>query len=222
MSKKVDWSLYLVTDPSYYSPQELPDVISRAIAGGVSVVQLRDKHATDEQFLQQARIIQQARATVPLFVNDRVQVARALGLHLHIGQSDIPYVQARQLLPPQQMIGLTIENEQQWHRCLEECAAAGVPLPDVIGLGPVRDTATKPDAPAACGVEGVARIATLARRAGVASVAIGGVDKHNAGALAATDIDGICVVSAIMGADDPFAAAQDLLSSFQEKKSAHS
>lgn len=47
MSKKVDWSLYLVTDPSYYSPQELPDVISRAIAGGVSVVQLRDKHATD-------------------------------------------------------------------------------------------------------------------------------------------------------------------------------
>lgn len=214
MKHPVDWSLYLVTDPGFVPANQLPELVAASISGGVTVVQLRDKHASAEAFTTQARQLQHAIGAVPLFVNDRFDIAHELGLHLHIGQNDMPYVQARATLPSHLMIGLTIENYQQWLDCVRQCHKADVRLPDVIGLGPVTDTQTKPDAPQACGVEGVAAIAAAARRLQVPSVAIGGVNEHNAQALARTDIAGLCVVSAIMGAADPAAAARNLRSIF--------
>lgn len=211
-----DWSVYLVTDPSYVEPSELPATVRTAIEGGVTVVQLRDKHATEEAFRAQATALRAAMPDdVPLFVNDRVEIAQELGLHLHIGQSDMPYVDARRLLSAQQMIGLSIENEHQLDTLLRECLEAGVKLPDVIGLGPVLETATKPDAADPVGVDGVAVLAKKARQHGIASVAIGGVSLANARALSETDIDGLCVVSAIMGAENPAAAASELARAFR-------
>ena len=205
------WDLYLVTDPSYQV--DLPEFVARAVSGGVSVVQLRDKHADTDSFRAQAIALQQAIPHIPIFVNDRVEIAQELGLHLHIGQSDMPYEQARALLPEEQMIGLTIETMAQWRACVD----LGIRLPDVIGLGPVEATATKPDAPEAIGVAGVAEIAQEARGRGVACVAIGGVDERNAKDLA-PHVDGLCVVSAIMGAQDPAKAAKRLRTMFQEGK----
>ncbi|QGU07352.1 Hydroxymethylpyrimidine/phosphomethylpyrimidine kinase [Corynebacterium occultum] len=215
----IDYSLYLVTDPQLGGgPGKVADIVERAIAGGVSVVQLRDKEATAAEFLERAlelKAVTDAQG-VPLFVNDRVEVAVELGLHLHIGQGDMSYPEARRLLPEPLKLGLTIENGQQLEECIRQCREQGVRLPDVVGLGPVLDTPTKPNAPAAVGVEGVAELAPIAAAQGMASVAIGGVGAHNAIELAATATDGLCVVSAVMAVENPRAAAAELRATWEK------
>lgn len=214
----VDWSLYLVTDPSFQPAEHLTYHVLRAIEGGVSVVQLRDKQASDEQLEVQARALARAvGGRVPIFVNDRVQLALSLDLHLHIGQSDMPYVQARQLLPDHLMIGLSIENRDQLESCIAECTATGVRLPDVVGLGPLVETPTKPDAAPALGIAGITALAQRAAEAGIASVAIGGIQLDNAAELTATGVNGICVVSALMGASEPELTAARLRGLFTAK-----
>lgn len=209
----IDYSLYLVTDPRLGGgPEKVTRIVEHAIAGGVGVVQLRDKDASQEEFRARARELKALTDAqgVPLFINDRVDIALELGLHLHIGQGDMAYVDARRALPEHLLLGLTIENRQQLEDCVAECAIAGVKVPDVVGLGPVQSTATKPDAPIAVGVAGIAELAPIAAAHGMASVAIGGVGRHNAAELALTGTDGLCVVSAIIAAEDPAAAAADL------------
>lgn len=208
-----DFSLYLVTDPELGGgADKVAGIVAAALRGGVSVVQLRDKLVDDSLFREYAQGLKDvcAEFQVPLFVNDRIDIAAELGLHLHIGQEDIPYVQARQRLAPGQMVGLSIENLEQLHRVIAECKSAHVSLPDVIGIGPVRATSTKPDAAPALGVAGVAEIAAVARQHGIASVAIGGVKLDNAAALSKTAISGLCVVSEIMAAASPEAAAAEI------------
>ncbi len=209
----IDWSLYLVTDPVLGGgPQNVPDIVAAAIAGGVGVVQLRDKTTDDASLIAQAHLLKEICDAhgVPLFINDRLDVALEVGTHLHIGQGDTDYVHARTVLPEYLMLGLSIDRQNQIDDCVADCAAAGVAPPSVIGVGPVRQTATKPDAAAPLGVSGVAAIAARAGELGIASVAIGGVDPSNAALLAATPVNGLCVVSAIMAAPSPTAAAAEL------------
>ncbi len=209
-----DFSLYLVTDPHLGGgPERVAGIVEQAIDGGVTVVQLRDKDADEQTFRERAVEIKQVcdRLGVPLFLNDRFAIAQELGCHVHIGQGDLPYVQARQQLPAHLMIGLTIENMDQLEAVIADCAQGDIALPDVVGLGPVQATDTKPDAPQAVGVEGVAAMAEVARAHGIASVAIGGVGLHNAADLARAGVDGLCVVSAIMAAPSPAEAARELL-----------
>lgn len=166
-----DFNLYLVTDPELGGgPDKVAGIVNQAIAGGVTVVQLRDKHASEEVFHTRASDLLEVCAAqgVPLFLNDRFDIALELGCHLHIGQGDMAYVEARRQLPDHLMVGLTIENMEQLEAVIAQCAQAGVALPDVVGLGPVLDTATKPNAPAALGVAGVAKIAAVARQHGMA------------------------------------------------------
>lgn len=208
-----DWSLYLVTDPVLGGGRDrVVDIVARAVAGGVTVVQLRDKHATDAEFTATAQALLNVLGDVPLFLNDRVEIARDLGTHLHIGQGDLPYPQARKLLAPEQMIGLSVGSEAELDAVLAT-TRTGRP-PDVLGIGPVRDTATKADAPAGLGIPRVSALASRARAAGIASVAIGGVDASIAPDLARTDLAGLCVVSAVMAAADPAAAARELKENF--------
>ncbi|BAU95816.1 multifunctional thiamine-phosphate pyrophosphorylase/synthase/phosphomethylpyrimidine kinase [Corynebacterium suranareeae] len=213
-----DFSLYLVTDPHLGGgPDNVAGIVDAAISGGVSVVQLRDKNSPKQDVRAAAvelKEICDARG-VSLVVNDYLDIAVELGLHLHIGQGDTPYIQARRQLPANLELGLSIENLDQLRTVIAQCAAADVALPDVIGIGPVTSTATKPDAAPALGVEGIAEISTLAKAHGIASVAIGGVGLDNAAELAGTDIDGLCVVSEIMTAADPAVAASQLLTAFQ-------
>lgn len=207
------WDLYLVTDPQLGGgPDAVPGIVSRALEGGVSVVQLRDKHADEDTFRQRAaQLIDCVGARVPIFVNDRLDCAIELGLHLHIGQDDVPYEEARRRLPEHLMIGLSVSSEAELDDILARCDASGLPLPDVLGLGPVRATATKTDAAQPLGIDGIARLARRARAHGMACVAIGGIHPDNAAQLRAeTDIDGLCIVSDIMTAEDPAAAARRL------------
>lgn len=207
----VDWSLYLVTDPHLGGGREqVADIVACAIDGGVTVVQLRDKTATDDQFRRATEDILTVSGDVPVFVNDRVDIAVEFGTHVHIGQDDMDYERATSLLRDGQMIGLSIGNQQE----LQVAVSRDRP-PDVVGIGPVLNTTTKPDAPAGIGVHNLVELASSARFAGIASVAIGGISADLGPVLRTTDVDGLCVVSAIMAAEDPTVAAQQLRSSFR-------
>ena len=215
----LDWSLYLVTDPGFLPAEDLPAHVLKAVDGGVSVVQLRDKQASDQDLESQARTLQQALAgRVPLFINDRVDLALKLGLHLHIGQDDMPYLEARRLLPEDQMIGLSIENRGQLESCIEACRSAGERLPDVFGLGPLYDTPTKADAAPALGLAGIGELAQLASSVGVPSLAIGGIKVSSAASLAGSGVAGICLVSALMGSSDPSETARRLRALFERER----
>lgn len=221
MTTPVDYSLYLVTDPDLGGGRDkVTEITTAAIRGGATVVQLRDKELEDADFLAHARELQQALGDTPLFLNDHFEAARTLGLHLHLGQGDLDYIAARTLLPENQLIGLTIENDEQLETIIHRCRDMDVRLPDVVGLGPVNETATKRDAPIALGMAGVARAAITARKAGIASVAIGGITQDMVAELAAMELDGICVVSAIMAADDPEQAARALRQTFTANREA--
>ena len=220
IAEATDWRLYLVTDPHLGGGRDaVPGIVAEAVRGGVGVVQVRDKECDDDEFAAHAAAIAAAadRAAsevgrrVPVFVNDRLEVARELGLHLHIGQRDEPLARARAALPDELMLGLSIESDVQLVEALADPAVA----PDVIGASPVWSTATKTDTAPALGVQGADRIARVAADAGVRSVGIGGVSPTNVADLATTALDGVCVVSAIMAAPDPRAAAADLLARWE-------
>ena len=219
-AEATDWRLYLVTDPHLGGGRDaVPGIVAEAVRGGVGVVQVRDKECDDDEFAAHAAAIAAAadRAAsevgrrVPVFVNDRLEVARELGLHLHIGQRDEPLARARAALPGELMLGLSIESDVQLVEALADPAVA----PDVIGVSPVWSTATKTDTAPALGVQGADRIARVAADAAVRSVGIGGVGPTNVADLATTALDGVCVVSAIMAAPDPRAAAADLLARWE-------
>ncbi|MGI9586654.1 MAG: thiamine phosphate synthase [Dietzia maris] len=218
----VDWRLYLVTDPHLGGGRDaVPGIVREAVLGGVGVVQVRDKECDDDEFATHAAAVAEsvARACtetgrdVPVFVNDRLDVARELGLHLHIGQRDVPFAAARAALPDGLMLGLSIESDAQ----LAAAMTGPGPAPDVIGVSPVWSTATKTDTADALGPEGADRLARAAhsyRRPGgpgIRAVGIGGVTPATVALLAANELDGVCVVSSIMADPDPRAAAADLL-----------
>lgn len=213
----VDWGLYLVTDPVLGGGRDaVTGIVSTALGGGVSVVQLRDKTLDDDAFTARATELADALAGtgVPLFVNDRINIARRLGLHLHIGQDDIDFRTARSMLPDDLMIGLSADDHAQIVD-IEHLMRDGVRPPDILGLGPVDLTDTKTDTGSALGVTGPGSVDDLASHAlelGIPSVAIGHVNAGNAAALGRTAVAGICVVSAVMTAEDPAAAARELRS----------
>lgn len=201
----IDWTLYLITDPELAGGRDkVVPIVQEAVRGGATVVQLRDKEASDEEVEATARELMKVLGGVPLFINDRAEIAAKVGCHLHIGQNDMDFNQARELLGPDKLIGLSVGTREELDAIDPQEA------PDVIGIGPVHSTATKKNAPAGIGAEAARRLATAARERGIESVAIGGIKAHNAHELSASDFAGICVVSDIMAADDPAAAAHNL------------
>ena len=198
-----DWSLYLVTDRRLASPRSLDDLVRAALRGGVTAVQLREKGCPTRDFVDLARALKAilAPAGVPLVVNDRVDVALAACADgVHIGQSDMEYGDARRLLGPDAIIGLSVESPEQ----AERAASFDV---DYLGVSPVFPTPTKTDAAPAWGIEGLAALRRASRHT---LVAIGGIRQENTGAVIRAGADGIAVVSAICAADEPEAAAAEL------------
>lgn len=206
MRPAFDPSLYLVTDTALSRPRTVPDVVRAAVAGGVTAVQVRDKTASRRELYELTLAV---RAVLPpgvaLFVNDAVDVALLAGADgVHVGQDDLPPAEVRALIGPDRLLGLSAGSPQE--------LAVALALPpgtvDVVGIGPVWSTPTKPDAGTGLAPSGVAALAERARAAGLRSVAIGGISAGNAAAV--TGVDGVCVVSAICAAADPAAAARDL------------
>jgi thiamine-phosphate pyrophosphorylase len=203
MKQVFDLRLMLVTDAALSARRGLIATMLAAVAGGVTVVQLRDKQASDGELIATAGALRDALATtgVPLIVNDRPDVARAAELAgVHIGQDDGDPARARALLGPDALIGLSVTRA-------EEVAAVDPAIVDYVGLGPVFATATKPDAASALGLDGLRMIG---RRLPLPFVAIGGINAGNAAAVIAAGAAGLAVVSAISAANDPRAAAAEL------------
>ncbi|CAN5639147.1 hypothetical protein BH24ACT21_BH24ACT21_08360 [soil metagenome] len=196
-----DARLLLVTDPR-------PDLTSRvaaAVRGGVDIVQLRDKHATREELLPLAEELRASceREGAIFAVNDDPELARICGADgVHLGQEDATIQEARELLGPGAIIGLSAGSVQEACRAVEEAA-------DYLGVGTVFATPTKDDAE----VEGLALVEQMAwEDLSVPWFAIGGIGLENAGQVADAGAPGFAVVRAILDADDPEAAARELRS----------
>ncbi len=206
----VDLSVYLVTDTAQCGTVGVPAVAAAAAAGGVRVVQVRDKEAGDRELFMLVRAVQAAVAGtgVAVLVNDRVGVAVAAHADgVHIGQGDLDPVAARALLGPDRLLGLSCSTAE------EVTAVAGLPAAtvDYLGFGPVHPTGTKQTGPAL----GVAATGDLCKLTALPSVAIGGLDASTAAAVIAAGAGGVAVVSAICRAADPGGAARGLRAAVQ-------
>lgn len=206
-----DLSTYLVTDSAQAraAGHDLVDLVHEAVAGGVTVVQLREKDMPAREFLDLVLRVSTAVALkVPVLVNDRVDVylaAREVGARVagvHVGQGDLPFAAVRALVGPDAIVGLSAATEDQ----LSEASVrtAGV---DYVGIGALHPTMSKKDAPVALGH---ARLAELVALSKLPAVAIGGIGVDDLRLLRASGADGAAVVSAICGAADPRAAARAL------------
>ena len=199
----IDWRVYLVTDDDVLGERALIDVVLEAVAGGVGAVQLRKKHASTREFMSAARALQphlQA-LNIPLIINDRVDVAWAVGADgVHIGQSDMPYPLARELLGPEALIGISIESLEQ----LQQAESWDLAY---VALSPVFHTPTKTDTLVEWGIAGIRQARALTRHR---LLGIGGLNSATVAAPLAAGLEGIAVISAICAAPDPRHAAQDL------------
>lgn len=203
----VDLRLYGLVDPDRTGGRDPVELVRQAVAGGATLIQYRDKHAEGRRLVDLARALKAALAGtgVPLLINDRVDVALAAGADgVHLGQNDMHPKDARDLLGPNAIIGLTLKTPEQAGRM------ADMPV-DYGCIGGVFATLSKnnPDPP--IGLDGLRAIATGARRARSGPIgAIAGIDASNAEAVAAAGADGIAVISAIFMAPDPHAQAKRL------------
>ena len=194
--------LHLVTDATLCGPRGVEAVVTEAVRGGASCVQLREKHLDTRPFVERARALKALLAPlrVPLIVNDRVDVALAAGADgVHVGQSDMPPQDVRRLMP-HALIGLSVENAEQVR------AALGQPV-DYLGVSPVFTTPSKHDTAPALGLGGLAALRALTD---LPLIAIGGIDLDNAAQVIAAGADGLAVVRALCAAPDPAQAARTL------------
>lgn len=202
--KNINYDLYLVTDRELSLGRSLVEVIKAAVEGGVTIVQLREKDCTTRDFLQVAQEVAGflKPLNIPLIINDRVDIALAVGADgLHIGQSDMPYEIARKLMGSEAIIGLSVEN-------MQDALDAEALEVDYLGLSPIFSTPTKTDIHHELGLEGIREIKQISRHK---LVAIGGINLANTKEIIAAGADGIAVVSAICSADDPKKSAEELL-----------
>ncbi len=200
--------LYLVCG-SFPDGSELPDLLRGAVAGGVDIVQLRDKHLSDEAL---AAVANAARALCErlgalLIVNDRPLVARKCGADgVHVGQDDMAVAEVREIVGPDMLIGLSTHAP-------EEIDAVDPGVVDYIGVGPIHETPTKPGRPAV----GLELIRYAAAHSPVPFFAIGGLHDENLDEALEAGAERVCVLRAIADAEDPEAAAASIRERLDER-----
>jgi len=209
--KKLDPTLYLVTDRGLSLGRSLEWVVEKAVKGGASLVQLREKDLDTRPFIETAVALREIldRYGVPLLINDRVDVALAAGADgVHLGRQDMPYEMARQILGKEAIIGLSVETYEQAEQVSKLEA-------DYIAISPVYTTPTKKELTEELGLEGVRHITGICPQP---AVGIGSIKPHNAGDVIRAGADGIAVVSGICSADDPEQAARELRRIVEQSK----
>lgn len=201
--------LYLIL-PCSVGARPAQEIAAAAIAGGVDVVQLRDKRASDSQVVASARALRALSGSALVIVNDRPDLARAAGADgVHLGQDDLAVDEARRIVGPGALVGISTHLPAQ-------IAAAGASEADYLGVGPVYETPTKPGVEAV-GLELVRCAAAIAAKP---FFAIGGIDAARAPEVAAAGARRIAVVRAICDAEDPEAAARGLRTAVEARAGA--
>jgi thiamine-phosphate pyrophosphorylase len=211
-----DLSVYAVADVAHTRGRPLADLVEAAVAGGATLVQLRDKTSETRAMVATARALAGVlRGTgVPLIVNDRVDVALAAGADgVHLGQDDMDIADARRLLGPRAILGVTVRTER-------EARATPLAAADYAAVGGVFATSSKANETPPVGLDGLSALAAIlrARRPGLPICAIAGITAANAAGVIAAGADGLAVVSTIFMADDPAAAARALAGAVAEGK----
>jgi thiamine-phosphate pyrophosphorylase len=204
MTRRFDLSVYLITDPVLTGARSVTEVVEMAIAGGATMVQYRNPDDKTRILVDEARAILALTkpAKVPFIVNDRIDVALAIGADgVHVGQADMRVADVRRLIGPAPIVGLSITSEAD----LDVSDFGGV---DYLGVGPVFATSTKPDAAPPINVGGLEAIVA---RTKIPIVAIGGLHAGNAADAITAGAAGVAVVSAICAAPDPTAATRELV-----------
>jgi thiamine-phosphate diphosphorylase len=202
----INYKLYLVTDRKALGDKDLYSSVEAAISGGVTLVQLREKAISTLGFYKEALRLKEitSKHHIPLIINDRLDIALAADADgLHIGQEDMPIKVARRLLGKDKIIGVSASTVELALRAEKEGA-------DYIGVGAVFPTSTKRDAQDVS----ISEVKRIKEAVKIPVVAIGGVNEGNAALLKDTGIDGISVISAILGKKDVKAAAERLLQKF--------
>ncbi|MBE6044875.1 thiamine phosphate synthase [Clostridium thermopalmarium] len=201
----INYKLYLITDRSFLNGRSLKDCVEAAIKGGVTLVQVREKDASTREFYKIAKEVKEitSKYNIPLLINDRIDIALAIDAEgVHLGQSDMPIKLARKILGEDKIIGISANT-------LEEALEAQKAGADYLGIGPVFYTGTKKDIDEPIGVHGLKEITQNIR---IPSVAIGGINKENAESVLETGVNGISVISAILGSEDIEKASIELSS----------
>lgn len=201
----ISFGTYLVTQSNHANGRSTVDVVGAALAGGIDVVQLREKHATARERLAIGRELRRltADADVPLVVNDRIDLAAAVGADgVHLGDDDLPIDVAREQLGPDALVGRSVSTVAG----AREAEAAGA---DYLGVGAVYRTESKETRPEQTEI-GLDRVAEVCDAVSIPVVGIGGITHERAADVVAAGADGVAVVSEITGADDPEAATRRL------------
>lgn len=200
--KHLDTSLYFITDSTDLSEEEFLRRTEAALQGGVTLLQLREKNRTTREYLSLAEKVHELtrRYGVPLLIDDRLDVAMAMDAEgVHLGQSDLPIHMARRILGPDKIVGATAKTVPQATEAYEQGA-------DYLGVGAIYPTTTKVKTV----LTSTDTLRDICKAVPIPVNAIGGLNKTNIDVLCGIPIAGICVVSAIMKADDPRQAAIDL------------
>ncbi len=208
MKSKIDYSLYLCTDRSIMSDTSIEECVEKSLKGGVSVVQIREKDCPGKEFLQIAKSVKEItrRYGVPLIINDRVDVAIAVGADgVHVGQDDLPCAIVRSMVGEDMIIGVSASS-------LTEALKAQQDGADYIGVGAMFATDTKTDAK----VVSMEELDRIRREVSIPIVVIGGINKTTLPDFIGKGIDGIAVVSAIVSQNDVESAARELKSMFHK------
>lgn len=200
--KKIDSRLYFITDSTLYEEAEFLLRIEQALQGGVTLLQLREKEKSTREYLELAEKVHALarRYDVPLIIDDRVDVALAIEAEgVHVGASDMPVALARKLMGRNKIVGATAKTVPWAKEAFEQGA-------DYLGVGAIFPTTTKVKTV----FTSTETLRDICHAVPIPVNAIGGLNKDNLGVLAGIPIAGICVVSAIMKAEDPRKAAEEL------------
>lgn len=200
--KELDLQLYFITDSSGYEKEKFLDQIEQAILGGVTFLQLREKEKSTRAYIELAEKVHQItkKYKIPLIIDDRVDVAMAIDAEgVHVGQSDMPVHIARKLMGPDKIIGATTKTVDQAVEAYKQGA-------DYLGVGAIYPTTTKVKTV----LTSIETLEEICSTVPIPVNAIGGLQKENIDILKGIPISGICVVSAIMKAQDGRIAAEEL------------
>ncbi len=200
--------MYFITDSTFCGEEEFLRRVEEACKGGVTLIQLREKERTTREYLSLAEKVHEItqRYDIPLIIDDRVDVALAINAEgVHVGQSDMPVAAARRLMGDDKIVGATAKTVPQALEAYEQGA-------DYLGVGAIYPTTTKVKTV----LTSVDTLKEIVRAVPIKVNAIGGLNKDNIHVLKGSGIDGICAVSAIMKADAPKIAAEELREAFNE------
>jgi len=208
--KNFDTTLYFITDSTGFSEEEFLCRVEQALKGGVTLLQLREKNKTTREYISLAEKVHALakKYNIPLIIDDRIDVAMAVDAEgVHLGQSDMPVDIARRILGDSKIIGATAKTVSQAMEAYKNGA-------DNLGVGAIYPTTTKVKTV----LTSVDTLKEIVKAVPIPVNAIGGLNKDNMHVLENTDIAGVCVVSAIMKAENPQKAAEEIKEKFLSLK----